>query len=93
MWSDPSTLGGTASTDLTKKIGRTVIDASASDPYILIKFDDGTFLLTGVNPRSNSLSSKLLDVKGALFNGGGSGGGGSGGSGGGKGTTKKSSAY
>ena len=89
MWSDPSTLGGTASTDLTKKIGRTVIDASASDPYILIKFDDGTFLLTGVNPRSNSLSSKLLDVKGALFNGGGGGSGSGGGGGSGVGVAEE----
>ena len=38
-----------------------------SDPYMLVQFDDGGFLLSGVNPRSNALSSRVMDVRSALM--------------------------
>ena len=47
--------------------GRRAVDASMSDPYMLVQFDDGGFLLSGVNPRSNALSSRVMDVRSALM--------------------------
>lgn len=52
-----------------------VIAASMSDPYVLLQFSDGTFLLTGVNPRNESISSKRVDVSGAIRSKGGGDGG------------------
>ena len=37
-----------------------------TDPYLLIRFNTNEFLLTGVNPRTNTLSSKYLNVTAAL---------------------------
>ena len=66
IWNQPTTLGGSAATSLSPSSTRIAVDASMTDPYLLIRFNTNEFLLTGVNPRTNTLSSKYLNVTAAL---------------------------
>jgi hypothetical protein len=69
VFSDPKSMGIAetgAKGPLKSDPNARVVAASMSDPYVLLQFSDGSFLLTGVNPRNESISSKRMDISGAI---------------------------